>query len=100
MIGRLPVNDIQLEHPSLSRYHAIIQYKAQASEDQPVGFYLYDLDSTHGTFHNKNRCFPKTYYHLRVGHGIKVNFVNLSFIIALLSAKYSQSKRHPYMLSS
>ena len=24
-----------------------------------------------GSFHNKNRCFPKTYYRLRVGHMIK-----------------------------
>lgn len=71
VIGRLPTNDIQLEHPSLSRYHAVLQYKAEASPDQPKGFYLYDLGSTHGTFHNKNKCFAKTYYRLRVGHGIK-----------------------------
>ncbi len=35
------------------------------------GFYLYDLDSTHGTYHNKQKCFPKTYYRVRVGHTIK-----------------------------
>ena len=72
MIGRLAVNDIQMEHPSLSRYHAILQYKAEGSPDEPEGFYLYDLGSSHGTFHNKKKCFPKTYYRLRVGHGIKV----------------------------
>ena len=71
VIGRLPTCDIQLEHPSLSRYHAILQFKATASSDKPAGFYLYDLDSTHGTFHNKNKCFPKTYYRLRVGHMMK-----------------------------
>ena len=47
-IGRLPSNDIEMEHPSLSRYHAIIQYKEKGSPDQPEGFYLYDLGSTHG----------------------------------------------------
>ena len=71
VIGRLPICDIQLEHPSLSRYHAVLQFKANSSSDKPAGFYLYDLDSTHGTFHNKHRCFPKTYYRLRVGHGLK-----------------------------
>ena len=71
VIGRLPTCDIQLEHPSLSRHHAILQFKATGSSDKPAGFYLYDLDSTHGTFHNKNKCFPKTYYRLRVGHMMK-----------------------------
>ena len=41
------------------------------SIDKPAGFYLYDLNSTHGSFHNKNQCFPKTYYRLRVGHMMK-----------------------------
>ena len=72
VIGKLPNNDIKLEHPSISRHHALLQYKKEESEDQPVGFYLYDLGSTHGTFHNKKQCFKKTYYRLRVGHAIKV----------------------------
>lgn len=71
VIGRLANCDIVLEHPSLSRHHAVLQYKSKASPEKPVGFYLYDLDSTHGSFHNKNRCFPKTYYRLRVGHMLK-----------------------------
>lgn len=71
LVGRLPGCDITLEHPSLSRFHAILQYRSESSGDTPAGFYLYDLESTHGTFHNKNRCFPKTYYRLRVGHTLK-----------------------------
>ena len=66
VVGRLSSNDIQLEHPSLSRHHAVIQYKSLASEAQPVGFYLYDLGSGHGTYHNKHRCFPKRYYRYAV----------------------------------
>ena len=62
VVGRLPANDIKLEHPSLSRHHAVLQYKSQGSEAEPVGFYLYDLGSVHGTYHNKHRCFPKRYY--------------------------------------
>jgi hypothetical protein len=58
-----------MEHPSLSRYHAIFQYRSQRGdqdkdkekdnkdkdkdkdkEDETTapGFYLYDLNSTHG----------------------------------------------------
>ena len=61
-IGRLPQGDLYMEHPSLSRNHAIIQFKATSSPEKPSGFYLYDLDSTHGSWHNKNKCFPRTYY--------------------------------------
>ena len=61
-IGRLPQCDLYMEHPSLSRNHAIIQFKATSSPEKPAGFYLYDLDSTHGSWHNKNKCFPRTYY--------------------------------------
>jgi len=70
-VGRLPICDVPFEHPSLSRYHAVLQYKVKPSPEKPVGFYLYDLDSTHGTQHNKLKCFPRTYYRLRVGHMIK-----------------------------
>jgi len=71
VVGRLENCDITLEHPSLSRYHAVLQFKSQGSPEKPVGFYLFDLDSTHGTFHNKQKCFPKTYYRIRVGHMLK-----------------------------
>ncbi len=40
--------------------------------ESDVGFYLYDLDSSHGTYHNGKRCFPRRYYRLRVGHTVKL----------------------------
>ena len=77
--GRWPACDLRMEHPSLSRYHALLQYRAregegQGEDGQPegVGFYLYDLESTHGSYHNKKRCFPRRYYRLRVGHTVKL----------------------------
>ena len=71
VIGRFRTCDIRLEHPSLSRFHSILQYKSEGTPDKPVGFYLYDLGSTHGSYHLKNKCFPKTYYRVRVGHVLK-----------------------------
>ena len=71
IIGRFRSCDIRLEHPSLSRFHAVIQYKSQYSPENPAGFYLYDLGSQHGTKHNNKKCFPKTYYRLRVGHTLR-----------------------------
>jgi len=81
VVGRLANCDIVQEHPSLSRYHAVLQFKSQASPEKPAGFYLYDLDSTHGSFHNKKKCFPKTYYRLRVGHMIKFGGSTRSLIL-------------------
>eukprot|EP00088_Acartia_fossae_P013771 TRINITY_DN17284_c0_g1_i6.p1 TRINITY_DN17284_c0_g1~~TRINITY_DN17284_c0_g1_i6.p1 ORF type:complete len:800 (-),score=259.20 TRINITY_DN17284_c0_g1_i6:145-2544(-) len=81
VIGRLATCDIVMEHPSLSRYHAVLQYKSKSSPEKPAGFYLYDLDSTHGSFHNKNKCFPKTFYRLRVGHMLKFGMSTRTLIL-------------------
>lgn len=43
VVGRLPNCEIQQEHPSLSRYHAVLQHGDDG------GLYIYDLGSTHGT---------------------------------------------------
>ncbi|XP_042227486.1 kanadaptin-like isoform X2 [Homarus americanus] len=72
VIGRLAQCDIVLEHPSLSRFHCVIQYRLEGSETKPQGFYAYDLGSTHGSFHNKHQMKPHTYYLLRVGHLLKL----------------------------
>jgi len=47
-IGRDPSNDLQLDNPAVSRYHAKV-YK----QDWP--FYIEDLDSTNGTNVNDER---------------------------------------------
>lgn len=48
-IGRHPENDLVLDHESVSRKHAVIQFGPNNSA------FLYDLGSTHGTFLNKTK---------------------------------------------
>lgn len=85
VVGRLPVCDVSLEHPSISRYHAVIQYRSEAGESESVGeeegFYIHDLGSTHGTVVNKNKIPPKTYIRLRVGHVLKFGGSTRLFIL-------------------
>ncbi|XP_061331073.1 kanadaptin isoform X1 [Pezoporus flaviventris] len=77
LVGRLPGCALALEHPSVSRHHAVLQYRgAGCAPDDPnaddaAGFYVYDLGSTHGTFLNKTRVPPRTYCRVRVGHGLR-----------------------------
>ena len=71
VFGRLPSCDVNMEHPSLSRYHAVVQHRSTPDEKQTVGWYLYDLDSTHGTWVNKVKVKPNVFYRLKVGHVIK-----------------------------
>lgn len=71
VFGRSPDSDVVLEHPTISRYHAIIQYKSEFEHGQPTGLYLYDCDSTHGTFVNKKRIEPKVYVRIKIGYIIK-----------------------------
>jgi pSer/pThr/pTyr-binding forkhead associated (FHA) protein len=68
VFGRSPDSDVVLEHPTISRYHAIVQYKSEFEHGQPPGLYLYDCDSTHGTFMNKKRLEPKIYVRIKIGY--------------------------------
>lgn len=95
LLGKLPGNHIVMAHPTISRYHAVLQYRPEVirtnspsdsnevvdgsenRSDEPgmpiiqKGWYLYDMNSTHGTFVNKNRIPPKTYVRIRVGYMLK-----------------------------
>ncbi|XP_057318502.1 kanadaptin [Microplitis mediator] len=81
VIGRLPVCDIPLAHPTISRYHAILQYRVNGDEKNGPGFYLYDLESTHGTFWNGCRIRPKTYVKLQGGHMLRFGCSQRKFIV-------------------
>lgn len=70
--GRLPeACDVLIEHPSCSRFHAVLQYCVEEKDIRKVGYYIYDLGSTHGTYVNKERVKPKVYVRVRVGYQIK-----------------------------
>jgi pSer/pThr/pTyr-binding forkhead associated (FHA) protein len=96
--GRFETCDIVMEHPSISRYHAILQYRpsptvptssedvdkketTQVANTTAEGWYIYDLGSTHGTFLNKRKIPVKTYIKIRVGYMIKLGGSSRSFIL-------------------
>lgn len=69
------VADIPVDHPSLSKQHAVLQYRSLPSKQQIIGEgtklqcrpYLMDLESTNGTFINGVRLESARYYELRRG---------------------------------
>lgn len=105
-IGKFQTNDIVMAHPTISRYHAVLQYRpdvenkdddSDSSDDDnetdatnkdtttkkpkvDKGWYLYDLNSTHGTFINKMKVPPKTYVRVRVGYMLKFGASTRNYI--------------------
>lgn len=88
--GRLPhLNDIELAHPTISRFHGVLQYRGESQDSETSGttkspdpgWYIYDLGSTHGTFVNKQRIPVKTYVRLRVGYMLKMGASTRTFIL-------------------
>lgn len=107
--GRSSDNHFELAHPTISRFHLILQYrpKVQRQEENgnvarkcsssttgndsdkqngsvegpPEGWYVYDLDSTHGSFLNKQRLPPRVYIRIRVGHILRLGGSTRSYIL-------------------
>ncbi|KAL6553077.1 hypothetical protein OROGR_006919 [Orobanche gracilis] len=65
MFGRVDLCDFVLDHPTISRFHAVLQFKSNG------GAYLYDLGSTHGTSINKSQVKKRVYMDLHVGDVIR-----------------------------
>ena len=97
VFGRLPVCDVPLDHPSISRYHAVLQYRPTdatpavdsegerdpllSSGTNEAGFYVYDLNSTHRSFLNKNKLQPRVYYRVRVGQMVRFGGSSRLFVL-------------------
>ena len=57
--------DLALEHPSVSRVHAILQFHSTGR------LFLYDMGSTHGSFWNTKRVKPFVYVPVRLGDQLR-----------------------------
>ena len=83
--GRLPdACDVLVEHPSCSRFHAILQYCTEEKDIRKVGYYLYDLGSTHGSYVNKEKVKAKVYVRVRVGYQIKFGGSSRVYVVEVL----------------
>ena len=76
LVGKdIRVWDIQLEHPSISGQHAVIQFMESIKQSNAVDEsevininakpYIIDLESTNGTTLNGEKLDPARYYELR-----------------------------------
>jgi pSer/pThr/pTyr-binding forkhead associated (FHA) protein len=81
IFGRLANCDVSMQHPTISRYHAVLQYRSDQADAARTGFYIYDLESTHGTFLNKNRVKPRSYVRVQVGHMLKLGCSTRTYIL-------------------
>lgn len=75
MFGRVDLCDFVLEHPTISRFHAVLQFKSNGD------VYIYDLGSTHGTFVNKNQVKKRVYVNLHVGDVIRFGHSTRLYIL-------------------
>lgn len=90
VVGRLPNCDISLAHPTISRFHAIFQYRGIEDENNKKGLYIYDLGSTHGSFWNGNKLRPNVYVRLYDGHMIRFGCSQRKYI---LQAPYEDKEK-------
>nr|XP_034187012.1 kanadaptin [Osmia lignaria] len=81
IIGRLPSCHVSLAHPTISRYHAVLQYRSREDGENFKGFYIYDLGSTHGTYWNGNRIKPYIYVRIRGGHMLRFGCSQRKYIL-------------------
>lgn len=84
------VADIPVDHLSLSKQHAVLQYRALPSKQpRPIGAlnklqckpYLMDLESTNGTFINGERLDPARYYELKRGDVITLGASSREYVV-------------------
>jgi len=80
------VADICVEHPSLSKQHAVLQFRALPDKNDPelkvrCKPYLMDLNSTNGTFINGVRLEDARYYELRKGDVITLGGSTREYVL-------------------
>ncbi|CAK1585367.1 unnamed protein product [Parnassius mnemosyne] len=88
LIGRdKKVVDIPLDHPSISKQHAALQYRAtpftrpDGSQGRRVRPYIIDLDSANGTFVNNKKIEPRRYVELLERDVVKFGFSQREYVL-------------------
>ncbi|KAL7295492.1 hypothetical protein TKK_0011140 [Trichogramma kaykai] len=88
LIGRdRKIADLPLDHPSISKQHAALQYRLVAykrpngSSGKRIRPYLIDLESANGTFINKVKLEPKRYYELQERDVVTFGFSSREYVV-------------------
>nr|XP_003700466.1 PREDICTED: kanadaptin isoform X1 [Megachile rotundata] len=97
IVGRLPSCHVSLAHPTISRYHAVLQYRSREDGENLKGFYVYDLGSTQGTFWNGHRIKPNVYVRIRGGHILRFGCSLRKYIVQ--APPHDQEEESLYTLS-
>nr|CAX75314.1 Smad nuclear-interacting protein 1 [Schistosoma japonicum] len=78
LIGRdRKVADIPMDHPSISKQHAVLQYRLVRGL---IRLYIIDLESANGTYLNNNRIESRRYYELLEKDVIKFGFSTREYV--------------------
>eukprot|EP00920_Eleutheroschizon_duboscqi_P011678 GHVT01028038.1.p1 GENE.GHVT01028038.1~~GHVT01028038.1.p1 ORF type:complete len:256 (+),score=59.58 GHVT01028038.1:1167-1934(+) len=72
------VVDVPLRHPTISKQHAVLQYRKRNDAVIP---YIIDLESTNGTYLNGSKVEPARYYELRAGDIMRFGKSTREFVI-------------------
>ncbi|XP_076663248.1 kanadaptin isoform X2 [Andrena cerasifolii] len=94
IVGRLPSCHVSLAHPTISRYHAVFQYRYNQDEENSKGFYVYDLGSTHGTFWNGNRIKSNIYVRIQGGHMLRFGCSQRKYILQAPSGDEEEESQY------
>ncbi|OON18240.1 FHA domain protein, partial [Opisthorchis viverrini] len=79
LIGRdRKIADIPMDHPSISKQHAVLQYRFVRGL---VRLYVIDLESANGTYLNNKRIEPRRYYELLQKDVIKFGYSSREYVV-------------------
>ncbi|BET00742.1 Hypothetical proteinA [Nesidiocoris tenuis] len=88
LIGReRKVVDIPVDHPSISKQHAVLQYRLvpytrdDGSKGQRIRPYIIDLNSANGTYVNNQRIDPSKYVELLERDVLKFAFSSREYVL-------------------
>lgn len=81
------IADIPLDHPSISKQHAALQYrlvsykKENGTEGRHIRPYIIDLESANGTFLNNVKLEPRRFHELMERDVVKFGFSSREYVV-------------------